>query len=311
VQIERLRDETEEAGFVARKILQSGRKFSDFAVLYRTNAQSYAFERAFIGAGLPYKLVGGVRFYDRKEIKDMLAYLHLVVNPKDTVALGRVVNVPARGIGEVTLAKIREGEELSGRAGREYERFLRLLADLRLRDAEGVSPAELVSELIERVQYREYLQGEDKLKAEERMENLTVLVGEAGGYASLDEFLADAALMSSSDESASGPQVTLMTLHAAKGLEFPVVFLVGMEDGLLPHMRIGSGSEDDLEEERRLAYVGMTRAMEELYLTWAQSRFSYGGRSYGMPSRFLGDLGYDPYGLTDEDPFPEDLPVWE
>ncbi|MCL1839858.1 UvrD-helicase domain-containing protein [Candidatus Saccharibacteria bacterium] len=322
VVIERLRDEQEEAVFVAQKIIESGRKFSDFAVLYRTNAQSYAFERAFIGASLPYKLVGGVRFYDRKEIKDILAYLHLVVNPRDSVALSRVINVPARGIGEVSLARILAGEtdKLTPKTLREYERFLRLLADLRVKDAGGGAPAEMISELIDRLQYREYLNDGDELRAEERIENLTVLIGEADAYGSLNEFLADAALMSSSDESAEGNAVTLMTLHAAKGLEFPVVFVVGMEDGLLPHVRDGIESEDDLEEERRLAYVGMTRAMEELLLTYAQSRFAFGGRTYSFPSRFLTDLGHDPYGLNvdldgdgfTDDPFPpDDVPVWE
>ena len=166
----------------------------------------------------------------------------------------------------------------------------------------------------------------DKLKLEERLENLTVLVGEAGAYESLEDFLADAALMSSADETAKGNAVTLMTLHAAKGLEFPVVFLVGMEEGLLPHVRSAEADESEIEEERRLTYVGMTRAMEELWLTYALSRYSFGGRNYNFPSRFLADLGYDPYGLdemtiddssddeewgsVDEDPFPPDLPVW-
>jgi len=322
VVIERLRDEQEEAEWVARRILESGRKFSDFAVLYRTNAQSYAFERAFIGAMIPYKLVGGVRFYDRKEVKDILAYLHLVVNPRDSVALSRVMNVPARGIGEVSVGRILAGEteKLTAKTLRGYEGFLRLLADLRVKNDGGVGPAELIAELIDRLKYREYLNEGDELKAEERIENLTVLMGEADAYASLDEFLADAALMSSADESAEGNAVTLMTLHAAKGLEFPVVFLVGMEDGLLPHARSGFESEDDLEEERRLAYVGMTRAMEELLLSYAMSRFAFGGRKYGFPSRFLTDLGHDPYGLrgdgdefgAEDDPFPDDdLPVWE
>ena len=327
VGIERLRDEQAEAAFVAERILGSGRKFSDFAVLYRTNAQSQAFERAFIGAMIPYKLVGGVRFYDRKEVKDVLAYLHLIVNPKDLVALARVINVPARGIGEVSLGRILAGEtdRLTPKTMREYERFLRLLQDLRAKNLDGVSPALLIGELLDRLQYREYLNDGDELKAEERVENLAVLLGEADAYESLDEFLADAALMSSSDESAEGDAATLMTLHAAKGLEFAVVFLVGMEDGLLPHVRSGMESEDELEEERRLAYVGMTRAMEELLLTYAQSRFAFGGRTYGFASRFLTDLGHDPYGLArdrdgdgfgdefgqDDDPFPDEgLPDW-
>lgn len=324
VVIEKLRDEQEEAAWVGGRILSSGRKLSDFAVLYRTNAQSYAFERAFIAMGIQYKLVGGVRFYDRKEIRDIVAYLHLVVNPKDTVAFRRVLNVPGRGIGQVSEDKILNGEagKLTPRIRGAYEDFLRLLDDLRAKNVEGVAPAEIISELLERIGYKNYLNDGEKLKVEERVENLEVLVGEAGAYTTLDEFLSDAALMSSADESAKGAAVTLMTLHAAKGLEFPVVFLVGMEDGLLPHVRFGSESEDDLEEERRLAYVGMTRAMEELFLTYAMSRFSFGGRNYNMPSRFLTDLGHDPYGITrgdfeddfelDDDPFPdEDLPVYE
>ena len=169
----------------------------------------------------------------------------------------------------------------------------------------------------------------DKLKAEERNENVTALVGEAGTYETLDEFLADAALMSSSDEEAGKDAVTLMTLHAAKGLEFPVVFLVGLEEGLLPHVRSMDESAEDVEEERRLAYVGMTRAMQELFLSYANSRFMFGGRNYNFPSRFLQDLGYNPYGVRDnngdgfkdfddsdddfgaDDPFPDDLPVYE
>lgn len=307
VVIRRLRDEQEEAGWVAQEILASGRSFADFAVLYRTNAQSQAFERAFIEAKIPYKLVGGVRFYDRKEVKDILAYLRLVVNPDDRVALARVVNVPSRGIGEVSLGRILGGElsHLTPKTARAYEGFLRLLEDLRALSAEGVAPSGLIGELVRRIDYKGWVNEGDQLKAEERMENLAVLMGEAEAYDGLDEFLADAALMSSADESASGAAVTLMTLHAAKGLEFPVVFLVGMEEGLLPHVRSGgfdvSASEDELEEERRLAYVGMTRAMEELVLTYAASRFGYGGRSYNFPSRFLGDLGHDPYGVEGDD----------
>lgn len=139
------------------------------------------------------------------------------------------------------------------------------------------------------------------MKADEREENLTALIGEAGKYETLDEFLADAALMSSADENAGDHAVTLMTLHAAKGLEFPVVFLTGMEEGVLPHTRALEDSADDVEEERRLAYVGMTRAMQELFLSYAGSRYAFGGRTYNFPSRFLGELGYNPYGSRDQD----------
>ena len=326
------RDEQDEAKWVASTIRKMRRPLSDFAVLYRTNAQSQAFERAFMDYRLPYKLVGGVRFYDRKEIRDIVAYLHLIVNPHDIISLTRVINVPARGIGEKSVQKILEGdlEGLTAKTRGAYEKFVDLLAHLREQHAANVGPAEIIEELLRKIDYRGYLNDGDKLKAEERNENLTALVGEAGTYETLDDFLADAALMSSSDEEAGKDAVTLMTLHAAKGLEFPIVFLVGLEEGLLPHVRSMDESVEDVEEERRLAYVGMTRAMQELFLSYANSRFMFGGRNYNFPSRFLQDLGYNPYGgssaLTDfgddfgaddfgedfdDDPFPDDLPVYD
>ncbi len=343
IEIHEARDEQDEARYVATMIRQSGRPLTDFAVLYRTNAQSQAFEKALMDYRIPYKLVGGVRFYDRKEIKDMVAYLHLVVNPQDVVAFERVINVPTRGIGEVSKQKILAGEVnlLTTKVRHAYEKFAKILAELRDKATAGVGPAEIIEELLREIDYRGYVNDGDKLKAEERNENLTALVGQAGAYATLDEFLADAALMSSADESVGENAVTLMTLHAAKGLEFPVVFLVGMEEGLLPHVRSTDESAEDVEEERRLAYVGMTRAMKELFLTYAQSRFVYGGRNYNFPSRFLNDLGFNPYGGHDwdddetedgeadglwtrkpgkhsfasdrdeYDPFPPDLPVYE
>ena len=327
VNIKKLRDEQAEAQWVAGQIKQSGRPLADFAVLYRTNAQSQAFERAFMAEQIAYKLIGGVRFYDRKEIKDILAYLHLIVNPDDTVALARIINVPKRGIGETSLQRILAGDlgSLSARARKTYDDFCQTLQSWREKWHSGLGAADLVEMVLRDTNYRNSL-NDDKLKLEERLENLTVLVGEAGAYESLEDFLADAALMSSADEAAKGNAVTLMTLHAAKGLEFPVVFLVGMEEGLLPHVRSAEADESEIEEERRLTYVGMTRAMEELWLTYALSRYSFGGRNYNFPSRFLADLGYDPYGLdemtiddssddeewgsVDEDPFPPDLPIW-
>ena len=332
ITIQQARDEQDEAKWVASTIRKMRRPLSDFAVLYRTNAQSQAFERAFMDYRLPYKLVGGVRFYDRKEIRDIVAYLHLIVNPRDIISLTRVINVPARGIGEKSVQKILEGdlEGLTAKTRGAYEKFVDILAGLREQNAAGVGPAEIVEDLLRKIDYRGYLNDGDKLKAEERNENLTALVGEAGTYQTLDEFLADAALMSSSDEDAGKDAVTLMTLHAAKGLELPVVFLVGLEEGLLPHVRSMDESVEDVEEERRLAYVGMTRAMQELFLSYANSRFMFGGRNYNFPSRFLQDLGYNPYGgrsgLTDfgddfgaddfgedydDDPFPDDVPVYE
>ena len=303
VEIHGARDEQDEARYVAGMIKKSGRPLNDFAVLYRTNAQSQAFEKAFMEYRIPYKLVGGVRFYDRKEIRDIVAYLHLIVNPRDIIAFTRVVNVPARGIGEKSVQKILEGDidGLTGKAAKAYLKFADTLEALRKKNADGMNPADIIEDLLRRIDYRGYLNDGDKLKAEERNENLTVLIGEAGAYATLDEFLADAALMSSADEEAGKDAVTLMTLHAAKGLEFPIVFLVGMEEGLLPHVRSMDESAEDVEEERRLAYVGMTRAMQELFLTYAQSRFTYGGRNYNFPSRFLQDLGFNPYGSHDLD----------
>lgn len=327
ITIQQARDEQDEAKWVASMIRKMNRPLSDFAVLYRTNAQSQAFERAFMDYRLPYKLVGGVRFYDRKEIRDIVAYLHLVVNPHDIISLTRIINVPARGIGEKSVQKILAGDldGLTPKTRGAYEKFVDVLATLRERNAAGVGPADIIEELLRKIDYREYLNDGDKLKAEERNENLTVLVGEAGAYETLDEFLADAALMSSADESAGEDAVTLMTLHAAKGLEFPVVFLVGLEEGLLPHVRSMDESIEDVEEERRLAYVGMTRAMQELFLSYANSRFMFGGRNYNFPSRFLQDLGYNPYGIGgmsleddgdfdedfDDDPFPDDGPIYE
>ena len=331
ITIQQARDEQDEARWVAMTIKKLRRPLSDYAVLYRTNAQSQAFEKAFMDYRIPYKLVGGVRFYDRKEIKDIVAYLHLIVNPRDIISLTRVINVPARGIGEKSVQKILSGDisGLTAKSAAAYEKFVQVLAYLREKNADGAAPADLIEELLRKIDYRGYLNDGDALKAEERNENLTVLVGEAGQYETLDEFLADAALMSSSDEEAGKDAVTLMTLHAAKGLEFPVVFLVGLEEGLLPHVRSMDESAEDVEEERRLTYVGMTRAMQELFLSFANSRFMFGGRTYNFPSRFLNDLGYNPYGSRDldgdgfsdfddsdddfgaDDPFPDDLPVYD
>lgn len=334
VEIDKYRDELDEAKGVATKIMQAGRPLKDFVVLYRTNAQSQAFERVFMNYQIPYKLIGGTRFYDRKEIKDIMAYLRFVVNPADLMALTRIINVPARGIGAVSLAKILDGEvqSLQPRAAQKYADFMHLIADLRDLSRGGASTSELLEQIIQKTKYLQFLESEDPLKAEERIENIQALVGEASNYSKLEDFLADAALMSANDEASSDNSVSLMTLHAAKGLEFPVVFLVGLEEGVLPHARALMGESDDIEEERRLAYVGMTRAIEKLYLSYAMSRFSFGGREYNVPSRFLADIGYDPYKIKDDalekddfgadddfalgwgqddDPFPDDVPTFE
>ncbi len=254
VLVQSARDESEEAAKIAGQIFSfktvGARKFSDFAILYRTNAQSYNFEKAMIRYQIPYKIFGGTRFYDRKEIKDILAYLRVIYNPLDRVAFERIVNVP-------------------------------ILSE------NSSNPSEIIERILERTNYGK----NEKLtenEATERSEYLSTLVSEAKNYADLASFLEDAALMSSADAK-SGDEVNLMTLHAAKGLEFPVVFLAGMEEGIFPHSRVFDTGEDDLEEERRLCYVGMTRAREELILSYAESRAVFGQRNYSSPSRFITD----------------------
>ncbi len=336
VTIESLADETAEANYVARQIerlrMKEAGNYSDFAVLYRTNAQSSAFEKAFISERIPYKIIGGVRFYDRKEVKDVLAIMHLILNPNDSVSFERVVKNVLSGVGDKSREKIQAyiglnadqdftkvGEiagalKLPARARSSLEKLAEFLQELRnsgenndgvdgLIDemrADGadrvtVTPvAEIVEQIVREFNFAELLHV-DTPDGVERMQNLEVLASNASAYDSLEDFLADAALLSSVDESSGDDVVSLMTLHAAKGLEFPVVFIVGMEDGLFPSSR-AMDAEAELEEERRLAYVGMTRAMRDLFLTFAGSRYSFGGRNYNMPSRFLLELGYNPYG---------------
>ena len=349
VEIESLSDETEEARYVARKIMMMAREypdFSDFAVLYRTNAQSYTFEKVFIDMHIPYKIVGGVRFYDRKEVKDVLAILKLIVTGRDKVSLERVVKNVLSGIGEVSLGKILMAvDALPDKEPLKNPDILEVLSTTKAKNGLArlvnfvkkisldENPGEIVKKIIEYFDFKA-LTDDGTPSGEERMANLEVLVANAAVYDRLEDFLADATLMSSADESSKKNSVTLMTLHAAKGLEFPVVFIVGMEEGLFPS---GRASEDEagLEEERRLAYVGMTRAMQKLLLTYAMSRYSFGSRNYNTPSRFLLELGYNPYGSagykdedgdgftdfgedefddfgeSDFDPFPEDLPIFE
>lgn len=337
VTIEGLGDETGEANYVATQILRlrkEGRhpKYGDFAILYRTNAQSYAFEKAFINAKIPYKIIGGVRFYDRKEVKDVLAILKLIVNPNDRVSFERVVKNVLSGIGAASMEKIfnylnehpeADFAHLAGliestlippRARQAVARLANFLDELRdsgpnndgvdglvrelTEDGSETVTTFPMEEIIEKVvNYFDFptLLHSGTPEGDEDMQNLAVLASNASAYDTLEDFLADASLLSSADESAGDDVVTLMTLHAAKGLEFPVVFIVGLEDGLFPSSR-ADNSEDELEEERRLAYVGITRAMQELFLTFAGSRYSFGGRSYNSPSRFLLELGYNPYG---------------
>ena len=312
VQIQGLYDEAEEAYVVASRITTQvaigGRGYNDFAVLYRTNAQSFAFERTFLQHRIPYQLVGGVRFYDRKEIKDIIAYLRLLYQPNDLMSFGRIVNVPTRGIGAASFEKfaawqnnsgmdilsalinVEQASGLTPRARLSFTRLGEILRSLQVMTLNETSPGDVIEKLIELTGYRDYLL-DGSPQAEDREANLGVLISDAKAYTNLADFLEEVALMSTADVANDGNKVTLMTLHAAKGLEFPVVFMVGMEDGLFPSQRALEEGPRQLEEERRLCYVGMTRAREELYLLYAQSRLQFGSRGYAMPSRFLEDMG--------------------
>ncbi len=309
VDIKNCPDETAEAKFVAFKIatLAQHRNYSDFAVLYRTNAQSYTFEKALIDMRVPYKIIGGVRFYDRKEIKDALAILKVLVNSRDQVSFERVCKNVLAGVGPASIEKLliaingsttpdvlREDDlsiVVSGKAKASVEKLQKFIRAVDLTSA----PSDIVLFMLNTFNLTDLVQ-DGTPAGEERALNLNAMVSNAAEFETLDEFLAEAVLMSSADEESDKNSVTLMTLHAAKGLEFPIVFIVGMEEGLFPSLR--DDSEDSIEEERRLAYVGMTRAKEKLFLTFASSRFSMGQRSYNLPSRFLSELGYNPYAET-------------
>jgi DNA helicase II / ATP-dependent DNA helicase PcrA len=289
-------------------------RWGDMAVLYRTNAQSRALEESLVRWGIPYLVVGGLRFYDRREIKDVLAYLRLLVNPADTVSLLRVLNVPRRGIGKTTVERLTDAanqlglplwevvtdaeavRSLGGRSAKGLLQFAELIHDL-ARRAQDSPPSELVQRVMEQSGYVAELIAEASDESEERRRNLQELVNAALQYqeeneeGSLEGFLASAALASDADsKDTAADRVTLMTLHASKGLEFPVVFLVGLEQGLFPSYR---SLEDPaaLEEERRLCYVGLTRAKERLFLSHASERRLWGGmREPAVPSVFLGEL---------------------
>ncbi|MEO8691306.1 MAG: UvrD-helicase domain-containing protein [Candidatus Saccharimonas sp.] len=314
VQVHPVYDESEEAFVVANHIASQvsvkARRYSDFVVLYRTNVQSFAFERACLQQHLPYQLVGGVRFYDRKEIKDIVAYLRLLFQPNDRMSFSRIVNVPKRALGATSLEKfliwqanssldiissLINAEQASGLTPRARKALIDLGQALRIIQAKlrsGAGPSEIIEQLVKQIGYREYLL-DGTPQAEEREANVGTLIGDAKSFVTLPDFLEEVALMSSADKAGDGDKVTLMTLHAAKGLEFPVVYMVGMEEGLFPSMRALEEGPRQLEEERRLCYVGMTRAREELHLLYARNRMQYGARNYTMPSRFLEDMGHD------------------
>lgn len=311
-----------EAQFVAGKIKEmtaSGkRKCSDIAVLYRTNAQSRVIEEILMKSNIDYTIVGGIKFYDRKEIKDLLAYLRLIANPADDISLQRIINVPKRGLGSTSLDKIsRYAQEndltmyealaeadfigLIGKAAKTALEFRRLI-ETYTQQQEYLSVSELVEEVLERTGYRDMLLAEKTIESQSRLENIEEFLSVTKSFEdnsedkSLVAFLTDLALIADIDEVGKEEKVqdavVLMTLHAAKGLEFPVVFLMGMEEGVFPHSR-SLMDENEMEEERRLAYVGITRAEEELYLTNAQMRTLYGRTSMNPVSRFIGEIPAD------------------
>jgi DNA helicase-2/ATP-dependent DNA helicase PcrA len=314
----RAENEHDEAWYIVAEIQRlvetEGFRFGDVAIFYRTNAQSRVLEDVFMRAGINYKIIGGVRFYQRREIKDILGYLRVVTNPNDVVSLRRTINTPKRAIGEATVAAIEEfgrdedlpameavrraGEIslLGSRAKGAVAGFVDVIDRLTEAAAAGAGPARMVEAACEESGYVAELEAERTIEAAGRVENLKELVGVAAEFearnpeGSLSDFLEQVSLVSEQDEyEENDPGVTLMTLHNAKGLEFDVVFMAGMEDGVFPHYRSMTDSAE-LEEERRLAYVGITRARRRLYLTHAWSRSLFGGSNFNPPSRFLGEI---------------------
>lgn len=309
-------DETEEANataeYIRAQVEKGTREYQDFAVLYRTNAQSYQIERSLRQRFIPYQIFGSIRFLDRAVIKDIMAYVRLIYQPSDVVSFTRIVNVPARGIGAKSLEHFLSWHAASGqdlisglllapeittitsRARRSLHDLGTVLRELQALLASNPAPSHFIETVVKRTGYYELLSS-DAAQADDNLEHYSALLGEAKLYADTTTFLEEMALMSSNDSSADGRSVTLMTLHAAKGLEFPVVHMVGLEEGILPHARVHeSGKQEDIEEERRLCYVGMTRAREELRISYAHTRLQFGQRSYNMPSRFIDDMKLTP-----------------
>ncbi|MCU1623884.1 MAG: ATP-dependent helicase PcrA [Frankiales bacterium] len=314
-------NEHDEAAFVAEevdKLVDSGAaQPSQVAVFYRTNAQSRVFEEVFIRVGLPYRVVGGVRFYERKEVRDALAYLRVLANPSDVVSLRRILNTPRRGIGDQTedrivdfatrerislseaLMRCDEVPGLAPRSANAVQLFAHLMDELRSLVEGKMPPAEVIEAVLDKTGYLRELSESVDPQDESRVENLSELVGVAREFedrvpdGGVLEFLEQVSLVADADQipdaDGTGGVVTLMTLHAAKGLEYPVVFLTGLEDGVFPHLRT-LGDQAELQEERRLAYVGITRAREKLYVTRSHLRMAWGQTSYNPPSRFLDEL---------------------
>lgn len=318
IQIYEAQDEKDEARFVVHEIMKRrkrGRTLDEMAVFYRVHAQSRPFEDALRQAKIPYKIVGGIRFYDRKEIKDLFAYLRLVHQPSDAVSLKRILNVPPRGIGkkavelleefqrtrqvsfDETLRRAGEIQELSAKSLRAAGDFVKMMDRLRKIRPE-VTIRELLEEILERTEYVKLLELERTVEAQARIENIEEFFSVVDDYedegreGDLAGFIESLSLLTDLDTWDGGSNcLTLMTLHMAKGLEFPIVFLVGLEAGLFPHINsLTEGSDEELEEERRLCYVGITRAKELLYLTYASVRRLYGNLTQNLPSRFLTEI---------------------
>ncbi|WP_394812811.1 3'-5' exonuclease [Streptococcus iniae] len=320
----RTNDEREEAVFVASTVSnmcqEMGKNFKDFAVLYRTNAQSRTIEEALLKSNIPYTMVGGTKFYSRKEIRDLISYLNIIANPSDNISFERIVNEPKRGVGPGTLEKLRlfayEHQmslmdassnlfmsPLKGKVAQAIMDFSTHLLDLRER-LDQLSVTELTEKVLEETGYIEALRLQNTLESQARIENIEEFLSvtknfddnsakqeqNETGLDKLGRFLNDLALIADTDDGdVDSAEVTLMTLHAAKGLEFPVVFLIGMEEGVFPLSR-SSEDPSELEEERRLAYVGITRAEEVLFLTNASTRTLFGKTNYNRPSRFLTEI---------------------
>jgi len=323
----RANDERDEAIFVASTIdnivREEGKNFKDFAVLYRTNAQSRTIEEALLKSNIPYTMVGGTKFYSRKEIRDVISYLNLIANPSDNISFERVVNEPKRGVGPGTLEKIRTFayeqnmslldasanimlSPIKGKAAQGVYDFANTILNLR-EQLDGLSITETVEAILDKSGYLDALSMQQTLESQARIENIeefmsvtknfdetnTDVTEDETGIDRLGRFLNDLALIADTDDGdMEAAEVTLMTLHAAKGLEFPVVFLIGMEEGVFPLSR-ASEDPEELEEERRLAYVGITRAEEILFLTNANTRTLFGKTSYNRPSRFLREISDD------------------
>lgn len=324
----RARDEKEESQFIVEKIMdlkKQGRSLDEIAILYRTNAQSRVIEEYLVKSNINYTIVGGTKFYDRKEIKDLLAYLRLLANNDDDLSLARIINEPKRGIGAASFEKMATFALMNDRSIFDAMQELDFMglparalnAALAFKETieqltamqEYLSLSELVEEILERTGYKEMLQAEKTIEAQSRLENIEEFLSVTKAFeqeevtdedmeeqTELVAFLTDLALIADIDsldeEEEEQEKVILMTLHSAKGLEFPVVFLIGMEENIFPHIR-SIHDEEEMEEERRLAYVGITRAEKELYLTHATSRMLFGRSSYNMPSRFIAEISED------------------